>query len=102
MPFPFTSFFVRGYRASAGFAPRTFRYGTFLCQDGTHLFEAIPSLRIFSGLRLTRRGHQDAFTRCMLISLMLFTLQIAVSIFAVMREPGEDTRFQDDKLSYRS
>jgi hypothetical protein len=36
------------------------------------------------------------------LSLILFAVQILVTIFALVRESGEDERFAGDTLSYRS
>jgi hypothetical protein len=36
------------------------------------------------------------------LSLLVFTLQILVTIFALICESGEDERFAGDKLGYRS
>ncbi len=38
----------------------------------------------------------------MSLSLILFAVQILVTIFALVRESGEDERFAGDTLSYRS
>jgi hypothetical protein len=36
------------------------------------------------------------------LPLILFTLQVLVTVFALIRESGEDERFAGDKLAYRS
>jgi hypothetical protein len=36
------------------------------------------------------------------LSLILFTLQILVTVYALIHESGEDERFAGDKLGYRS
>jgi hypothetical protein len=36
------------------------------------------------------------------LSLILFALQILVTVIALIRESGEDERFAGDKLGYRS
>jgi hypothetical protein len=36
------------------------------------------------------------------LPLMLLTLQVLVTVFALIRESGEDERFAGDKLGYRS
>jgi len=36
------------------------------------------------------------------LSLILFTLQLLVTVFAFVRESGEDESFAGDKLGYRS
>jgi hypothetical protein len=36
------------------------------------------------------------------LPLILFTLQVLVTVFALIRESGEDERFAGDKLGYRS
>lgn len=38
----------------------------------------------------------------MSILLILLALQIVVTVFALVRESGEDPRFENDKLIYRS
>jgi hypothetical protein len=38
----------------------------------------------------------------MSLSLILFAMQILVTMFALVRESGEDKRFEGDTLSYRS
>jgi hypothetical protein len=35
------------------------------------------------------------------LPLMLLTLQVLVTVFALIRESGEDERFAGDKLGYR-
>jgi hypothetical protein len=36
------------------------------------------------------------------LSLILFALQLLVTVTALIRESGEDERFAGDKLGYRS
>jgi hypothetical protein len=36
------------------------------------------------------------------LSLILFALQVLITIFALVCESGEDERFAGDKLGYRS
>jgi hypothetical protein len=36
------------------------------------------------------------------LSLVVFTLQVLVTVYALIRESGEDERFAGDKLGYRS
>jgi hypothetical protein len=36
------------------------------------------------------------------LSLILFTLQVLVTVFSLVRESGEDESFAGDKLGYRS
>jgi hypothetical protein len=36
------------------------------------------------------------------LSLIIFALQVAVSVFSLLRESGEDESFAGDKLGYRS
>jgi hypothetical protein len=36
------------------------------------------------------------------LSLILFTLQVLVTVFTLLREPGEDESFAGNKLGYRS
>jgi hypothetical protein len=36
------------------------------------------------------------------IWIVLLAGQVLVTVFALLRESGKDTRFEDDKLSYRS
>lgn len=38
----------------------------------------------------------------MSLSLIFFFIQVLVTIFALVRESGEDPRFAGDKLIYRS
>ncbi len=38
----------------------------------------------------------------MTFSLILVAVQIAVAVFALVRQSGEDTRFEGEKLNYRS
>jgi hypothetical protein len=38
----------------------------------------------------------------MSLSLILFAVQILVTVFALVHESGEDERFTGDTLSYRS
>jgi hypothetical protein len=38
----------------------------------------------------------------MTISLILLAAQVLVTVFALVRESGEDSRFAGDKLIYRS
>jgi len=38
----------------------------------------------------------------MTFSIILFAVQIAVTLFALLREAGKDTRFSGDRLDYRS
>jgi hypothetical protein len=38
----------------------------------------------------------------MTISLILLAAQVLVTVFALVRESGEDPRFAGDKLGYRS
>jgi hypothetical protein len=36
------------------------------------------------------------------LSLILFTLQVLVTVFTLLRESGEDESFAGNKLGYRS
>jgi hypothetical protein len=36
------------------------------------------------------------------VSLILFTLQVLVTVFTLLRESGEDESFAGNKLGYRS
>ena len=38
----------------------------------------------------------------MSLSIILFILQVVITVFALLRESGEDKRFNGDALSYRS
>jgi len=38
----------------------------------------------------------------MTLSIIFFSIQIAVTIFALLREPKKDTRFSGERLDYRS
>jgi hypothetical protein len=38
----------------------------------------------------------------MTLSLILVAVQILIAIFALIRESGEDKRFEGDTLAYRS
>jgi hypothetical protein len=36
------------------------------------------------------------------IWIILFALQVAATVFALLRESGKDTQFEGDKLDFRS
>jgi hypothetical protein len=38
----------------------------------------------------------------MTLTLIVIAIQIVVMLFSVVRESGEDTRFEGDKLTFRS
>ena len=38
----------------------------------------------------------------MTVSLIIVVVQLAVTCWALLREPAKDSRFEDDKLIYRS
>jgi len=38
----------------------------------------------------------------MTLTLIVVALQVIVMLFSVVRESGEDTRFEGDKLTFRS
>jgi len=46
--------------------------------------------------------HAKCFFKGMTLSLILLAAQVLVMIFALVRESGEDPRFEGEKLMYRS
>ncbi len=45
---------------------------------------------------------RECFLKGMTLTLIVVALQVIVMLFSVVRESGEDTRFEGDKLTFRS
>lgn len=56
----------------------------------------------FNGLRVRLPGSPSAFPFCMTVSLILFGIQLALTLVALLRERSTDSRFENDKLIYKS
>jgi hypothetical protein len=57
---------------------------------------------ILNGLGASRPGLPSAFSLCMTVSLILFGIQLALTLVALLRERSTDSRFENDKLIYKS
>jgi hypothetical protein len=53
-------------------------------------------------LRLSPPGPPGAFSCFMTVSLILFGIQLGLTLFALLRERSTDSRFENDKLIYKS
>jgi hypothetical protein len=56
----------------------------------------------FNSLDNVSRGVATCESSGMNLSLVVFALQVLVSVFSLLRESGEDESFAGDKLGYRS
>ncbi len=57
---------------------------------------------IFQQLTRCVARHSKCFFKGMTLSLILLAAQVLVTIFALVRESGDDPRFEGEKLMYRS
>lgn len=67
---------------------------------GTERDSPIPKLKLLFSMAYVRKP--ACLSKGMTLSLILLAAQVLVTVFALVRESGEDPRFEGDKLTFRS
>jgi hypothetical protein len=57
---------------------------------------------IFSDLAAISRWRAACLIKRMTLTLIVIALQVVVTLVSLLRESGEDARFEGDKLTFRS
>ncbi len=56
----------------------------------------------FSRFSITYERHGSCFIQGMMITMILIGAQLVLMLVSLLRDSGEDTRFEGDKLTFRS
>jgi hypothetical protein len=80
-----------------------FRIGTAIESGPGVRIAPIPAMRfVFIYIRTARTGRSACLIKGMNIWLTVLVVQVIAAVVALVRESGEDKRFEGDKLGYRS
>ncbi len=71
-------------------------------QNGTGMRFNLAPPYLFSDLQAPASRHSRCVSKGMSFWLILLAVQAAVMMFALVRESGKDTRFEGEKLGFRS
>jgi Flp pilus assembly protein TadB len=83
-----------------GASPELKRYCVFQIETGIQ--KPMAGTLFVNGLASLNPWLVDCLRIGMTLSLIVLALQIVVTVIALVRESGEDDRFEGDKLIYRS
>ena len=71
-------------------------------QSCTRARAALTCPILFRSLAIGSGWRTGCLIRGMTLTLIVIALQVVVTLVALLRESGEDTRFEGDKLTFRS